>query len=350
MKTLIHIIPTLGSGGAENVLTRLVELKKQKNLKQYILTTQGTPNDFNHEKVNKFCTVLHWVDNKSRVKEIFKENPNTKIIGWMYKGILWAHGLSFVYGYRSQKIVWNIRHSDFGPKEYYQKILLYVFGLGTRLLNPKIIYCSHRSKEVHEKAFFSSANQSVIVNRLAKVPDLNFDDHLPNNKPYILFVGRFNPQKGPERLRMISEKILNQYKDHELLIAGVGWSLDYFPSSISSRVKLLGPQKEIFPLYNRAKALLFTSTYGEGYPNVLVEAMAVGTPIVALDAGDAKRILAEYPFGEVFYSLDLFMEKLKTYIKVPVAYDERHSEGRKQQKKLDFSLTVKEYEEFIWND
>ena len=61
------------------------------------------------------------------------------------------------------------------PKEYYQKILLYVFGLGTRLLNPKIIYCSHRSKEVHEKAFFSSANQSVIVNRLAKVPDLNFD-------------------------------------------------------------------------------------------------------------------------------------------------------------------------------
>ena len=345
--TLIHIIPTLGSGGAENVLSRIVEGFYHQGLKQIVITTQGSTNDFNHNNLVGFATIIHRLDQAEAIRTVFQDHPKATIIGWMYKGIFWAHRWSFLYGSRTQRIFWNIRHSDFGPHEYYQKLMLRVFGIASQLLQPKIIYCSYRSKEVHEKAFFSKQHQRVIVNRLAKLPQNNPKEESPNDKPFFLFVGRFNPQKGPEHLRAIALKLLQAYPEHELLIAGAGWSLEYFPSSIHSQLKILGRQRNIYAFYQHASVLLFTSTFGEGYPNVLVEAMAVGTPIAAFDAGDAKRILADYPYGEVLDSPALFVSKVKKYMEAPPISADRHKEGQKQQKSLDFSLTLKEYKDFL---
>ena len=110
---------------------------------------------------------------------------------------------------------------------------------------------------------------------------------------YLLFVGRFNPQKGPEYLREISQKFFKPI--HRMSfncgLLGMVGIFNYFPENIRSRVKILGRQKEIYPLYKNAAVYLFTSTFGEGYPNVLVEAMAVGTIIVAFDAGDSIQNL-----------------------------------------------------------
>lgn len=346
--TLIHIIPTLGSGGAENVLCRIVEVFNRKGVKQIVLTTQGSKSDFNHDTLARFATIIHYANDPEGVKKIFRENPKASIIGWMYKGMFRAYFWSFLYGSRTQKIFWNIRHSDFGPKAYYQNIMLFFFGIATHLLRPQIIYCSYRSKVIHEKAFFSKQRQQVIVNRLAKLPQKHSIHESPNQKPYFLFVGRFNPQKGPKHLRDITQKLLHNYPDHELLIAGAGWSLNYFPTTIQSQIKIVGRQRDIYLYYQHASVLLFTSTFGEGYPNVLVEAMAVGTSIVAFDAGDAKRILADYPFGEVVETSTLFIAQVEKYLASPQSLLSRQDEGEKQRKTLDFSLTVKEYEEFIW--
>ena len=58
-KLLIHIIPTLGSGGAENVLCSLVEDFHSRGIKQYVITTQGNPTDFNHKRISAICEVVH---------------------------------------------------------------------------------------------------------------------------------------------------------------------------------------------------------------------------------------------------------------------------------------------------
>jgi glycosyltransferase involved in cell wall biosynthesis len=49
--------------------------------------------------------------------------------------------------------------------------------------------------------------------------------------------------------------------------------------------------------YNSFNIATLSSSFGEGFPNAVGEAMACGTPVVATDIGDARWIIGE--FGEV---------------------------------------------------
>jgi glycosyltransferase involved in cell wall biosynthesis len=46
-------------------------------------------------------------------------------------------------------------------------------------------------------------------------------------------------------------------------------------------------------IYAAADGLISTSLFGEGFSNVIAEAMATGTPSVATDVGDAREIIGE---------------------------------------------------------
>ena len=344
---VIHIIPTLQNGGAENILARLVNEFSELGIHQIVITIQGSIHDFNYDRIVSSCEVIHYKGHPEEVRKVFKEHPEAKILAWMYGAIYFAHLWKMRFNTKNS-IIWNIRHSNFGPSQWYQKIMLYFFGIASNVLKNKIIYCSHKSKEVHEKVFFNKQSSIVIVNRLAKKPlDNDFNKLFENKKSYFLFVGRFNPQKGPQHLINILDVFYKQYDNTEIWIAGNGWDINYFPSSIRSHVKLLGNRKDIFKLYQNAKLLLFTSTFGEGYPNVLVEAAAMGLPIIAFDAGDAKKILADYDHGYIVENEASFFEKLVWLMDNSPSESDRSSAADQQRKALDFSKTLVEYKEFL---
>ncbi len=343
---LIHIIPTLGNGGAETVLARLVEEFHKIKIKQYIFTISGSNTDFHYEKINPFCEIIHLKKNKKRAFQILKSNQNSTLIGWMYRSFF------LVYSYKvkfnlSNPIVWNVRNSNFRFFQFYQKMGLLFFGVLSKFLNPRIIYCSYKSKKVHEAYFFNKTNSVVIQNRLAKKYFENENEFkLPKN--YVLFVGRYNKQKGINRLLRISKKILFKNEDFKLIIAGYGWVNENIPISIRNKVELWGDVKNIFSLYKSSKCLLFTSLSGEGYPNVLPEAMVSGTPIIAFEAGDSHLILENYKFGKTVDNEMSFETELEKFMKKKFTKSEIELEIKKQKQNLNFQKTFEEYKKFIF--
>ena len=345
MKTLIHIIPTLQNGGAETVLSRLVEEFSVSGVMQYVITLQGATNDFHYFEITKYAKVLDWKTDPSLVDQTILKNSDAPMLAWMYSAILFSHKLKRRLKTQNP-ITWNIRHSSFRWNQLYQKAALFGFAVWSHIKDPKIIYCSYSSKEVHEKYFFSKKNRTVIQNRLAKKMMPLSSEFLSAEKPFLLYVGRYDPVKGPDRLIKIAQKFLKNKESYCLKIAGNGWKDAMIPQDLKGKVLLAGNVSNISELYQQAVVLLFTS-YTEGYPNILVEAAVSGTPIVGFEAGDSKLILDSYDLGYSVSNQKQFMDRLNRLMKELPLQSQKLKAAKKQLKQLDFSITLNEYKAFM---
>jgi glycosyltransferase involved in cell wall biosynthesis len=110
---------------------------------------------------------------------------------------------------------------------------------------------------------------------------------------YLLFLGRLHPQKGPE-IAIAVAKTLGQ----PLIVAGPIVDPVFFNEKIEPHVddrlvRYVGPVTgaEKVRLLQHAKALLFPALWEETFGLVMVEAMACGTPVVALRKGAVPEIV-----------------------------------------------------------
>lgn len=110
---------------------------------------------------------------------------------------------------------------------------------------------------------------------------------LSKKQNYLLCVGRLEKQKAFHYAIRGFATISTEFPDLRLKIIGKG-SLENelkqlaFRLGVIDRVDFEGFQKNMIPYYVNARATVLTSLY-EGFPNVLVESIALNTPVVAFD-------------------------------------------------------------------
>jgi glycosyltransferase involved in cell wall biosynthesis len=124
-----------------------------------------------------------------------------------------------------------------------------------------------------------------------------------NGPPYILSVGRLTQQKDHATLIRAFAEISSE-TPARLLILGAGekrMELDNLVRQLglSDRVCFAGFQENPVPFMRKAAALVLSSQY-EGFGNVIVEALACGTPIVSTDCPyGPKEILESGYYGRL---------------------------------------------------
>ena len=335
MTTIYHIIPNLNSAGAENFLLSLsTHLSKEYN--QIIYTFSNPEKD---TLFPKFDSSIKFIFNKKELIGSLKNFQNPIIICWMYPSIFFLEKLR-VFNKIEAKIVWNIRHSSFLPFEIKQKVGLIFLGLLSKIRKYSIIYCAYASRDYHQRFLFYKRKSKVILNGLTR--KLDFKDL--NNEDYFLYVGRYNPSKGPDLLLSVFKKYVMINPEAKLKIAGGGWNRNQIDNALLNNVELLGNVDDLSALYARAKCFLFTSKT-EGFPNVLAEACSFGLPVIATNAGDASVILKDYPNAEIATTEKHFSELLNNFenndftLKSKAAKDFR--------KRFDFDKTVSNYIKFF---
>jgi len=115
----------------------------------------------------------------------------------------------------------------------------------------------------------------------------------------LIYVGRFVEAKGLLELLDAFEALAAADPSLRLALIGDGVMADQLPDIV--RRKGL-EQRVIFPggleplevaRWIAAADLLTLPSWSEGYPNVVVEALACGTPVVATDVGGTREILRD---------------------------------------------------------
>ncbi len=122
----------------------------------------------------------------------------------------------------------------------------------------------------------------------------------------LVAAGRLIPSKGFDLLIQAVAKCPELQIELELLGAGhIEVKLKQMSRAlgVDDRIKFLGFRENPYPFFARADAFVLSSRF-EAFPNVVLEALACGTPVIAMPApGGVREILAPIPECEIARSV-----------------------------------------------
>ena len=129
-----------------------------------------------------------------------------------------------------------------------------------------------------------------------------------DNEKIILYVGRLVYEKGVQHLIAAMPKILSNYHDAKLIIAGRGGMMDELRAEASNlglndNIYFTGylNSKQVQKMYKCADVAVFPSTY-EPFGIVALEAMLAGVPTVVSDVGGLDEIVTHGVDGMKSYA------------------------------------------------
>ncbi len=170
--------------------------------------------------------------------------------------------------------------------------------------------------------------------------------------PILLNVARISPAKGQKALLEAMPYILKRFPNTKLLLAGDGPLLDELTRlrddlGLRKYVQLLGRRDDIAALLASSDIFVFSSYY-EGLPGAIIEAMAAGKPVVAFDIPPLKEIVHNKLTGLLVNgrNVEAFAEAV---IRLAEKREEASNMGeqarRTARKQFDVKLNLKKLEE-----
>jgi glycosyltransferase involved in cell wall biosynthesis len=180
-------------------------------------------------------------------------------------------------------------------EDVFNRELVYISKIAFKLSTTIILYTPNLAKEwnlekYEDKIIF--ANELYLdFNKFKNFKQINERSNI------IGYVGRLSPEKGIKNFLDAVPLILNDKDDLLFYIIGDGNLMDYVKTyvddnNLKEKIKILGSvSHDELPEYLNELKLLIMPSYTEGLPNIMLEAMACGTPVLASPVGSIPDII-----------------------------------------------------------
>ena len=315
MIKLVHLITDLDVGGAERMLQKLLACRDSSRFDVQVisLTDVGVVG----KEIEKLGITVRGLGMRPGLP-----NPMAllRLAGWLRRDrtrILqtWMYHADLLGGLAAQlagniPTVWNVRHTNLDPRSNKPGTIRMAraCAMTSRWLPANIVCCSEASRRAHA-ALGYAANKMVVIPNGSDLdvfrPDpsarvsVRAELGIPEEAPLVGLIGRFHPEKDHHGFVDAAGYLSRRFPDTHYLLCGQGvtWDNSMLAGWIAD-VKghdhwhLLGLRTDI-PRLMAALDILVSSSVGEGFPNVLGEAMACGVPCVVTDVGDSAWIVGD---------------------------------------------------------
>jgi len=298
---VLHVITGLQTGGAERMLANLCIRNQKTGQVPVIVTMTAGGSQFERLEQAGLSVVslgmrrgVPSLRGLLRLSACLRDEAPDVVQSWMYHADLYALLALWLSGRRRRtRLYWGIRCSDMDLRRH---------GVGLRLVvrlcallsrcPDGIVANAQSGLRAHRSLGYDTRHMTVIDNgfdtelfhpdadrRAAVRQSLG----LAENDFVVGCVARMDAMKDFPTLREMLGRL-----DGVTCVA-VGKGTEALPAT--KGLVALGERRDVPDLLNAFDLLINVSAYGEGFSNVIGEAMATGVPVIATDVGDARRIV-----------------------------------------------------------
>jgi glycosyltransferase involved in cell wall biosynthesis len=309
MPAVLHLITGLETGGAERMLARLVARMDRVRFPTAVVTMTG-PGAIGPAIVAAGVP-LDSLDlgrgrpdprGLLRLIRILRARRPAILQSWLYHADLLALAARLL-GF-APHLVWNLRCTESTISPRLRFLLSRASGVPDA-----VIVNSQYGERLHRAIGYGPRHWMQIPNgfdtaALRPDPEAGRDLRaalgIGPEEPAILFPARYDPMKDHATFVAAAASFAAMRPDARFVLAGAGSGHDnrrlvaeIAANGLAGRTLLLGERADLDRLYPAFDLVTLTSAYGEGFPNVLGEAMACGIPCVATDSGDSAAIIGD---------------------------------------------------------
>jgi len=309
---VVHIITGLGDGGAEHTLFKICKYNTKN--KHIVISLTGSEKYsllLKNLNIKVYCLNLNFFSIYKffvLIKLLNSLKPDV-VQTWLVHADLIGSIAARLAGIKN--ILWNIRYSkiEIGKAKLTTILIIKILAKLSFFIPKFIIIVSKKSKKIYEIEGYDKKKFRYIPNgydlSILKVNKLQKKNFKKKNKikkkiPLIGNVARYDLLK--DHLNLLKALSIIRSKKVEFFCVFVGSNMNQNNVNIVSEIKrlnlskdikLLGKRDNISQVMNGLDIHVQSSSYGEGFPNVVAESMACGTPCIVTDVGDAALIVGK---------------------------------------------------------
>jgi glycosyltransferase involved in cell wall biosynthesis len=310
---IVFVITGLGTGGAEHMLCKLVEVARSLSVRPMVISLldEGTLGDRIREAgAEVLCCHLDRPRGLLCLISVFRHvrrfRPDV-IQGWMYHGSLFASLLGWVLpGHPA--VLWSMRQTLYSLRDepFRLRIIIRILALFSHKVGG-VLYNSRLSMLQHQQAGLRSPRDEMIPNGF-DLERYRIDEQrrsqvraqwgMQNEVPVVGMVARVHPMKDHGNFIAAAGLLAKSLPEVRFVLVGEGTDGPALKALLESAgiagcTLCLGRIDHTEDIYPALDLLVLSSAWGEGWPNVLGESMACGVACVATDVGESRQIIGE---------------------------------------------------------